>query len=122
LELDADAWVRLHSAAAALGRFQLTPQGPLMRTSALQSLPETLRAAVIERSDRIARRFSGMIADGTATGVLRPVDPAIAAQMLNAAVNAVADLRLSATERDPLEAERLYMAPMLMGVLNRVSA
>ncbi|MGA0601961.1 TetR/AcrR family transcriptional regulator [Caulobacter sp. KR2-114] len=121
LRLDADPWVRLHSAAAALAEFQLTPRGPLMRTSALQSLPEALRAPVIERSDRIARRFSGMIADGVAAGVLRPVDPAVAAQMLNAAINSVADLRLGDREREPREADRLYMAPMLMGILKRVN-
>jgi len=121
LDLDADAWVRLHSAAAVLAEFQLTPRGPLMRTSALQSLPEPLRASVIERSDRIARRWSGMIADGVASGVLRPVDPAVAAQMLNAAINAVADLRLGDREREPREADRLYMAPMLMGLLNRIT-
>lgn len=121
LALDADPWVKLHSAAAALAEYQLTPQGPLMRTSALQSLPEALRAPVIERSDRIARRFSGMIADGVAAGVLRPVDPAVASQMLNAAINAVADMRLGDRERAPPEADRFYMAPMLMGLLKRVN-
>ena len=33
-----------------------------------------------------------MIADGIAEGSIRPVDPGIAAQMIHAAINAVADL------------------------------
>ncbi|HWA60821.1 MAG TPA: TetR family transcriptional regulator [Caulobacteraceae bacterium] len=119
LDLDADAWVRLHSAAAALAEFQMSPRGPLMRTSALQSLPEPERGRVVDRAYRIARRFAGMISDGAAAGVLRPVDPAVAAQMLSAAVNSVADMRLRPTEYGPEDADRQYMAPFLMGILKR---
>ncbi len=117
MALDGDVWSRLHATVMALTDFQMSETGPLMRTSALQSLPEPMRQAVLERSDRIARRFSGMISDGAADGTLRVVDPTIASQMLNAAINAVADRRLVRTdpqlERGPLH----YAIPMLFGVL-----
>jgi len=117
LSLDGDAWTRLHSIVAALAEFQISPAGPLMRTSALQSLPEAMRLKVIDDSDRIARRFSGMVSDGVAERALRPVDPAIASQMLNAAINAVADRRLVAQDPQLERAPLQYAIPMLFGVL-----
>jgi len=115
--LEGDAWVRLHSIVAALAEYQISPAGPLMRTSALQSLPEDMRMRVIEASDRIARRFSGMVSDGIAEGALRAVDPAVASQMLNAAINAVADRRLTKHDQQLERAPLQYAIPLLYGVL-----
>ena len=117
MALEGDGWSRLHSVVIALTDFQMSDVGPLMRTSALQSLPEPMRRAVLARSDRIARRFSGMVSDGSAEGVLRPVDPMIASQMLNAAINAVADRRLARTDPQMERAPLQYAVPMLYGVL-----
>jgi hypothetical protein len=110
--------VRLHSVVAALAEFQISPAGPLMRTSALQSLPEDMRIRLIEASDRIARRFSGMVSDGIAEGALRPVDPAVASQMLNAAINAVADRRLAKHDIQLEQAPQQYAIPLLYGILH----
>ncbi len=115
--LGGDVWGRLSSMVASLADFQISSAGPLMRTSALQALPEPVRQAVLERADRIARRFSGLIADGVADGSLRAVDPNIAAQMLTAGVNAVADRRLARLEPDLERAPKQYAAPILYGVL-----
>ena len=117
LALEGAAWTRLHSIVAALTDFQISPEGPLMRTSALQSLPEPMRLKVIDGSDRIARRFSGIVSDGVADRSLRPIDPAIASQMLNAAINAVADRRLAVQDPQLERAPLQYAVPMLFGVL-----
>lgn len=115
--LEGDVWLRLSSMVANLSDFQISAAGPLMRTSALQALPEPVRQTVLDRADRIARRFSGLIADGVAERSLRPVDPNIAAQMLTAGVNAVADRRLAREDPDMERAPKQYAAPILYGVL-----
>ena len=115
--LPGDVWSRLSSMVSSLADFQISAAGPLMRTSALQALPEPVRQGVLERADRIARRFSGLIADGVAEGSLRAVDPNIAAQMLNAGINAVADRRLAQEDPDIERAPKQYAAPILYGVL-----
>lgn len=115
--LEGDVWTRLSSMVANLSDFQISAAGPLMRTSALQALPEPVRQTVLGRADRVARRFAGLIADGVAEGSLRAVDPNIAAQMLTAGVNAVADRRLAREDPDMERAPKQYAAPILYGVL-----
>lgn len=117
-----DALKQLQLTVISLLDFQLSSQGPLMRTSALQSLPVAVRDAMIWRSSRVADRFAGMVADGVAQRVLRPVDPVVAAQMIMAAINVVADLRLQpALEEAPARIER-YAAPILYGLFAPVRA
>lgn len=116
-----DALDQLQRAVGALLAFQLSAHGPLMRTSALQSLPASLRLAMVERANRITLRFAGLIADGVAQGVMRPVDPLIAAQLVSAGINAVADLRLDG--RPLRTAERIghYARPLLHGLFAPVA-
>jgi AcrR family transcriptional regulator len=86
-----DYWQRISSAAATLVEFQLSERGPLLRSSALSALPEPMRIAMVERANRVSERFAAMISDGVAEGSIRAVDPYIAAQMLNATLNALAE-------------------------------
>jgi AcrR family transcriptional regulator len=114
-----DYWQRLSSAAAALVEYQLSEQGPLLRTSALSALPEAMRITMVERSNRISERFAAMISDGIADGSIRPVDPFIASQMLNATLNASAELSFFIPGMTQAEAPTLYAKPMLMGIFSR---
>jgi AcrR family transcriptional regulator len=116
LRLEADQWTRLSSAAAGLVDYQLSSRGPLLRTSALSFLPAGMRQQVVEHSNRLSDRFSAMISDGIAEGSLRPVDPVIAAQALNATLNAAADLDSWVRGVEPHEGAALYARPMMMGV------
>jgi AcrR family transcriptional regulator len=113
--LDADEWTQLAAAAAALVEFQLSEQGPLLRTSALSALPETIRGEMVALSDRVSDRWAAMISDGIANGSVRPVDPFIAAQMLNATLNAAADLSVLLPGVGGRAAADLYAQPLLMG-------
>ena len=95
--LPGDDWHRLSSAIATLLDFQFSERGPLMRTTALSGVTPAVRSALVARSNRIARRYAGMMMDGIAQGSIRTVDPLIAAQALMA---------LSGTP-DPLRPEPL---------------
>ena len=92
MELPGSQWDKLSACAAALAEFQLSHHGPLLRTSALTALPEQMRVVMVEHASRVSDRFASMISDGIAEGSIRPVDPFIAAQMLNATLNACAEL------------------------------
>lgn len=119
IALDGDQWVRLSSAAAALAEYQLSDRGPLLRTSALAALPESIRAEMVAQSNRVSDRFASMISDGIAEGSIRPVDPFIAAQMLNATLNACAELGFWVPDVKPKAAPAVFARPLLMGVFSR---
>ena len=116
LDLPGDQWTRLISAAAALAEYQLSDQGPLLRTSALAALPESIRAEMVKHSGKVSDRFASMICDGIAEGSLRAVDPFLAAQMLNATVNACAELSVWVPGVSQKAAPAVFARPLLMGI------
>jgi AcrR family transcriptional regulator len=112
-------WTRLSSAAAALAEYQLSEHGPLLRSSALAALPETIRLHMVQHSNRVSDRFGSMISDGIAEGSIRPVDPFIAAQMLNATLNAGAELGFWVPGVSQKAAPAVFIRPLLMGIFER---
>ena len=92
MELPADGWTRLTSAAASLMRYQFSEDGRLLRYTALVSVREDRRIGLQMKMDRLIERFASMIVDGIADGSIRAVDPTIAANAINAAINAAAEL------------------------------
>lgn len=119
MALPGDEWTRLSSAAAALAEFQLSEHGPLLRMSALSALPEPIRLEMVQHSNRVSDRFASMISDGIAEGSIRPVDPFIAAQMLNATLNAGAELAYWVPGVSQKQAPAVFARPMLMGVFHK---
>ncbi|WP_304172271.1 TetR/AcrR family transcriptional regulator [Phenylobacterium aquaticum] len=119
MALPGDQWTKLSSAAAALTEYQLSEFGPLLRTSALSALPEAIREEQVAHSNRVSDRFASMISDGIAEGSIRPVDPAIAAQMLNATLNAGAELAFWVPGVTQKAAPSVFARPLLMGVFIR---
>ena len=119
MAMPGDQWAKLTSAAAALAEFQLSEYGPLLRTSALTALPEAIREEQVAHSNRVSDRFASMISDGIAEGSIRPVDPSIAAQMLNATLNAGAELGFWVPGVTQKAAPAVFARPMLMGVFSR---
>ncbi|MGH6971809.1 MAG: TetR/AcrR family transcriptional regulator, partial [Caulobacteraceae bacterium] len=114
-----DAWTKLTSAAAALVAFQFSPGGPLLRTTAFAALPEPIRAETIARCSHLSDRFVALIAEGAAEGVLRRADPFVAAQMLNATLNAAADLPALLRGVAAPVAVQLYARPFFEGLVSR---
>jgi AcrR family transcriptional regulator len=119
LEMKASQWQRISSAASTLAEFQLSDGGPLLRTSALSALPEQMRQVMVEHSNRVSERFAAMISDGVADGSIRPIDPYIAAQMLNATLNGASDLAFTIPDLRRTELGVLSAKPMLMGLFSK---
>jgi len=119
MDLPGDQWTRISSAAAALAEFQLSDRGPLLRMSALSAVPEPIRLQMVLQTARVSDRFASMISDGIAEGSIRPVDPFIAAQMLNATLNAGAELGFWVPGVTQKAAPAVFVRPLLMGVFSR---
>ena len=119
MDLPGDQWTRISSAAAALAEFQLSDRGPLLRMSALSAVPEPIRLQMVLQTARVSDRFASMISDGIAEGSIRPVDPFIAAQMLNATVNAGAELGFWVPGVSQKAAPAVFVRPLLTGIFER---
>jgi AcrR family transcriptional regulator len=108
----------LASVSAALVEYQMSGNAPLLRTSALTSLPEAIQPRLLGQFDRLSERFASMICDGVADGSLRPVDVNVAAQMITGMINAAAELRYWTPDATPATAADLYVRPFFEGLLS----
>lgn len=90
----------------------------MLRTTALSGLPSQARLAMVDRSNRIARRFAGTMSDGIAEGSIRPVDPLIAAQALMAMQNAAFDMRKWAHTMSRERAIGYYASTLAFGLFD----
>ena len=114
-------WQMLVDVLATLLNVQFSERGPLLRTTALSGLPPRERAVMIDRSNRIARRFAGMISDGIVEGSIRAVDPLVASQALMSLQNAAFDMRKWASTMKRERAVALYASTLAFGLFdNRV--
>ena len=112
------AWQRACAAVDTLVRFQLGPQGPLLRSTARSALPdEPQRAHVRRQQQQLTGLIASLLVDGLEDGSLRPHDPAIAAQLLASAINAAAELQRWVPGISPANATALYTGPALLGLL-----
>jgi AcrR family transcriptional regulator len=111
-------WRRLASAVATLLDVQFAERAPLLRTTALSGLPAGERHAMVDRSNRIARRYAGTIMDGFAEGSIRAVDALIAAQSLMALQNAAFDMRKWAGTMPRERAVAMYASTLFFGLFD----
>lgn len=112
------SWHQLSSTIATLLDVQFSERGPLMRTTALSGLPRSVRSAMVGRSNRIARRYAGMMSDGIAEGSIRAIDPLIAAQALMALQNAAFDMRKWASTMPRDRAIAFYASTLCFGLFD----
>jgi len=108
---------QLSAALAALVAVQLGDGTPLLRSTALVALPPELRREVLDRTNRLARRFAGMIIDGISEGSIAAIDPLVAGQVLLSALNVAYECRGIAVRVPADRAVALYMSILLHGVL-----
>ncbi|MEO5938242.1 MAG: TetR/AcrR family transcriptional regulator [Sphingomonas sp.] len=113
-----DWWHKLSSVIATLLDVQFSVRGPLLRTTALTGLPRPVRSAMIDRSNRIARRYAGMLSDGAAEGSIRPVDSLIVSQSLMALQNAAFDMRKWASTMPRERAVAMYASTLAFGLFD----
>ena len=117
-ELGGSYWQRLVNIVAALLDTQFSERGPLLRTTALYGLPREVRDAMLDRSNRIARRFAGTISDGIAEGSIRAVDPLVASQALMSLQNAAFDMRKWASTMPRERAVAFYASTLMSGLFD----
>ncbi|MCW3836767.1 TetR/AcrR family transcriptional regulator [Sphingomonas canadensis] len=111
-------WQRLENSIATLLDVQFSERGPLLRTTALSGLPPRVRSTMIDRSNRIARRFAGMLSDGIAEGTIRAIDPLVASQALMALQNAAFDMRKWAGTMPRDRAVAFYASTLVFGLFD----
>lgn len=110
-------WQRACGAARALVHYQLSPDGPLLRTTATSALPDQAhRSRVRTTMQQLGERLTGVLVDGMMDGSIRPLDPAIAAQGVIATINAAAELHRWLPGVDAAHIDAMYVRPMLEGV------
>lgn len=113
--MDADGWTKLHSACTALIRHQLSPQGPLLRSTALHAVPEAIRHELALRMNRLSDRFANFIIEGIVDRSIRAIDPIVAGHLINPMINGAADLFRWAPGIDVETALEFYVKPLLLG-------
>lgn len=107
----------LTTAATALVDCHISGDFPLLRTSALTTVPESIQPSLYEKFYGVADRFAALISDGIADGSVRPVDVNIAAQMLTAMINAAAELHYWTPGMPPGAAGAYYVRPFFEGLV-----
>ncbi|MXO63863.1 TetR family transcriptional regulator [Altererythrobacter oceanensis] len=119
VEGEGSYWQRLVSVLHELLDLQFADPTPLLRTTALQSLDRDQKTDVVTRSNRLARRFAGMLIDGMADGSVRMIDPLVASQVLMPALNGAYEARRWAERFDDREqAIRTYVETLSKGLLD----
>jgi AcrR family transcriptional regulator len=111
-----NGWQRLLAATVPLLRLHTAPQGPLLRLTAWTELPGELRWKKFNAMNRLGERYAAMIVAGMVDGSLRLVDPAVAAQMVNGLINALAEAEHWLPGDDPPPLDELLARPMLLGL------
>ena len=111
-------WQRLCDTVATLIGVQFSQHGSLLRTTALSGLPHGVRQSMVDRSNRIARRFAGTMSDGVAEGTIRAVDTLVASQAMMAFLNAAFDMRKWAWSMPPERATALYASTLMFGLFD----
>jgi AcrR family transcriptional regulator len=111
-------WDRLCSIVRGLVRFQLSAEGPLLRSTANSALPEPdHRARANQALGRINERISGVILSALSAGSVRAVDSSLAARTILIGVIAAAELRRWVKSADEENSGNLYARPILQGLL-----
>lgn len=107
---------RLSATCRALLDFQLGDQGPLLRITAWNGLPDGLRQDMRRTMARLGERFTTLVIAGMADGSVRIVDPSIAAQVVSGMLNAAAEIErwVPGVRRDNVF--ELYAQPLFTGL------
>lgn len=116
LASDLDNLSRVGAAAVTLVNRQMSPEGVLLRTSALTSVGPEIRSAMAERMALYTTRFAAMLNDGIVDGSVRPCDMRIASEMVTAMINSAEELDRWVPGLDRDRADDLYVKPLFGGL------
>lgn len=113
-----NGWQKLSTAAAALVRFQLSAQGPLLRVTARSALPQDRGYDALKAMSRLSEGFANFIVDGMIDGSVRPLDQTVAAQMISGLVNASASSKRWVPGVTIDNVVDLYAKPLFFGLFS----
>lgn len=110
-------WERAGSVVRMLVRFQLSPEGPLLRLTSTSALPKAAdRSRVHATLQQLIERMAAILVDGLVDRSIRPLDPIVAAQAVVGMVNGAAELHRWVPGVDAASAMALYAQPIFMGL------
>jgi len=90
--------------------------GPLIRFNLIPSLSKSQKREVVGEINALSRRFGNMIRKGMADGSIRQLDPFIAEQVLNTAINISVELQWMRPIEDIGEAYQSYFKFYFTGI------
>jgi AcrR family transcriptional regulator len=109
-------WNRLLVASSNLVDFQLSAQGPLLRTTALYAIPQETRHEMVARINRQSDQFARFVAEGMRDGSMRSVDPDIGGELVISMINGAASLPRWSPGISSADAIEHYVRPLLGGL------
>ncbi len=111
-------WDRSRAIASALARFQLSPQGPLLRQAAITALSDPVRRADVRRTmAQLSERLGTVVVEGMMDGSIRPMHPVIAAVVASGLVNSAASLPHWVPGASESTVDALFVRPIFLGIL-----
>jgi AcrR family transcriptional regulator len=116
--IEGTGWDRACAISRALARFQLSPEGPLLRLGATSALTDPTRRAEVRRTmSRLNERLAGVVVDGMIDGSIRPLHPVIAAQVAGGLVNSAVSLNHWVPGATLDNVAEIYVRPIFLGIL-----
>lgn len=111
-------WHQIATALNAALAVQFNGEYPLLRSSALQALPASVRADAVEQSERAALSLMGQMIAAMQDGDMRIVDPLIASHFVMSSINAAYDLKGWRTRLPLKQAVDTYADVIARGLFN----
>jgi len=116
--IQGSGWDRACAISRSLARFQLSPEGPLLRLGATSALSDPARRAEVRRTmSRLNERLAGVVVDGMMDGSIRPLHPVIAAQVASGLVNSAASVGHWVPGATQDNVAETYVRPIFLGIL-----
>jgi AcrR family transcriptional regulator len=107
---------RLRAACAALVEYQMSENAPLLRSTALLTLPKAERGEIIARMNRLSTRFADMVTDGIIDGSIQRINARTAGQLVNPMINGAAELSHWVPDVSRETVTKVYVDPLLTGI------
>jgi AcrR family transcriptional regulator len=112
------AWDGLAAFVRGLVRYQLSDNGPLLRSAANSALPDPSQGRRVSLElGRVRERISGVVVSGLIDGSVRPLDPSLAAHVLLLGITSAAELRRWVKGVSEDNAADLFARPLMQGLL-----
>ena len=91
---------------------------PLLRTTALSTVPENIRIELLARLRGITIRYASMLCDGIGDGSIRAIDTTVTAQIITAAINSASELAWWHPDEGSEARAKSYVEALFRGLLN----